>query len=992
MSITVNAINDVPVVTGETVSTYEDTTLWFIPSDLLANDTDVDVVTDGQVLSITAVNNAMHGTVGVITQADGSQRIAFTPDANYFGVASFQYTVSDGVGASSTGTMSINVTQVNDMPVASNDSLSGATEDNALHISFASLLSNDTDADSNNASWGGANDVLTVSAVGNATHGSVALVNGEVVFTPDANYHGQASFVYQVRDQSGALSQATAAFTITAVNDAPVATGETISSSEDTSLLFSQAALLQNDSDVDAATDGQVLTIKAVSNARHGSVTLNANGTILFVPDTNYYGTASFDYTVDDGNGGTASATATITLLSVNDAPVATGETVQGVEDQQLTILSSALLQNDTDVDNSQASLVISRVQSGAGGTAYLNASGHVVFTPTANYNGSATFTYWVKDPDGLESNAVTATVVVSAVNDAPSAQGEIVTGASEDAVFNINKSILLANDSDIDDANSALSLSWVGNASGGSVSLDGNGNVVFTPNANYNGNASFQYKVRDAAGAESAVVQAVIPVTAVNDAPVAVDDKFDTYKKNTAMIISFSELTSNDSDVDGDLLTVSAVRDHANGHASIVDGQVQFQATTGFTGAASFDYLSDDGHGGQTWATAYVNVVTPNRYPIADQTSASGSGYYPWLQSFQVTFTIADDSASSAAATRMQLSSATFHTPENYDEDGNPIGGWIDASQSYTLSRTGDSGYFKFSGYFDFLKTDWLLTDDQGLTNHWYYDITGYFLSAGQWWIYYSSFTEHTGYYYPPVILDLNGDSVHFTSLQNSNVTMDVNFDGIQDKMAWAGNDDGVLVWDKDHNHQITDASEFGFQTLKANAQTDLEGLQALDTNGNGLLDAGDDKFAEFAVWQDANGNGKTDANEFKTLSELNIASINLKSDGQMRDAGTLLTSSGSGESDAVVMGNAAFTRTDGSTGLVADAMLAYEPGHVTAAADAQVAEVVHQALLFNQMCNTASASDAAALAFVPIETDVTVQDLLATSSEGSHQTLQAA
>jgi len=305
----------------------------------------------------------------------------------------------------------------------------------------------------------------------------------------------------------------------------------------------------------------------------------------------------------------------------------------------------------------------------------------------------------------------------------------------------------------------------------------------------------------------------------------------------------------------------------------------------------------------------------------------------------------------------------------------------------------SGDAGVFIVSGpSFDLLETTWTLTDENGLKNIWHFNVYGFGATNGAIFNY-TEWNEHTGTYYPPVVLDLNGDSVHFTPLQSSNVTMDVNFDGIQDKMAWAGNDDGVLVWDKDHNHQITDASEFGFQTLKADAQTDLEGLQALDTNGNGLLDAGDDKFAEFAVWQDANGNGKTDANEFKTLSELNIASINLKSDGQMRDAGTLLANSGSGESDAVVMGNAAFTRTDGSTGLVADAMLAYEPGRVAAAeVDAQVAEVVRQALLFNQMCNTAPVSDAAALAFVPIETDVTVQDLLATASEASHQTLQAA
>jgi hypothetical protein len=457
-------------------------------------------------------------------------------------------------------------------------------------------------------------------------------------------------------------------------------------------------------------------------------------------------------------------------------------------------------------------------------------------------------------------------------------------------------------------------------------------------------------------------------------------------------MTIAFGQLTSNDSDVDGDLLTVSAVRDRANGHASIVDGQVQFQAAHGFTGGSSFDYLSDDGHGGQTWATAYVNVVAPpNQYPTADLTGSFGSGNYPWMQSFEVQFLVTDDSAWRAASTQIQLVSASFHARTGYDDSGNPFDEWIDASQSYTLSRTDDRGAFEFNGYFDLLKTDWLLTDDEGLTNHWYFEVTGYFLYANQWWIYYSSSTEHSGYYYPPVILDLNGDGVHFTALENSKVTMDVNFDGIQDKMAWAGNDDGVLVWDKDHNHQITDASEFGFQTLKAGAQTDLEGLQALDSNGNWQLDAGDAKFSEFAVWQDANGNGKTDANEFKSLSDLQIASINLKSDGQMRDAGTLLANSVSGESDAVVMGNSGFTRTDGSTGQSVDAMLAYELGNKPAHTDAQMAELVRQALLFNQMCNTALISDASALGFFPIEQDLTVHDWLASISDDAHQSLHA-
>ncbi|WP_310611706.1 cadherin-like domain-containing protein [Limnohabitans sp.] len=1040
VSLTILAVNDLPVVTGETLNNrQEDVSLLFNPATLLANDTDVDTATDGQVLSITNISNAQHGTVAWATQPDGSQYIEFTPEANYFGVASYQYTVSDGNGGNSVGTVVVNLAEVNDTPVAADDSLSITAEDTALRISFASLLGNDTDADSHNSQWGGTDDVLTVSAVGNAVHGTVALVNGEVVFTPDANYHGPASFAYQVSDRGGAVAQALATFSVTAVNDAPVAVGETISENEDTTLLLSQAALLQNDSDVDTATDGQVLSITAVSNAQHGTVTLNADRTIAFVPEANFYGNASFDYTVDDGNGGQATTNATIALANVDDAPVVTGETVNSNEDQVLTITAIALLQNDSDIDNAHTDLAISRVQSGSGGTVSLNASGNVIFTPTANYNGTATFTYWVKDPDGLESNAVTTTVVLAAVNDAPSSQGETVTGASEDAVFNINKATLLANDHDIDNADSELSLNWVGNATGGAVSLDANGNVVFNPTANFNGNATFQYKVCDPDGLESPVVQAVIPVDAVNDAPVAVDDQFTTYN-NSTLTVAFNQLTSNDTDVEGDALTVSVVRDHANGHASIVNGQVQFVANAGFIGAASFDYLADDGHCGQTWATAFVDVKTPpNQYPTLTTTSELAQSAPSWqgsgvsfsqgnyLNKLVVRFNIEDDSA---GPVNVELINATKYSYNGINASMVSASwwGWGDGIPGVTLDLTNRFITFSTSGSgeqgFDQYKTEWKVTDENGLSNIWHYEIVSY----KEYKLTSNSYNEHSGYYYPPVILDLNGDGVHFTSLQSSNVTMDVNFDGIQDKIAWAGNDDGVLVWDKDQNHQITNATEFGFQTLKAGAQTDLEGLQALDTSGNGLLNAADDKFAEFAVWQDTNGNGVTDEGEFKTLTELGIASINLHSDGQVRDAGTLLADSGSGETDATVMGNADFTRTDGSTGVVADTMLAYQAGHTTptitntavvdtstqtsvlapqpvevsanatpqvvdtSAADAQTAEIIRKALLFNQVCNTAVAIDSAPLGFVPIQPDVQLHDMLVAPQDDSHQLVHSA
>jgi hypothetical protein len=128
-----------------------------------------------------------------------------------------------------------------------------------------------------------------------------------------------------------------------------------------------------------------------------------------------------------------------------------------------------------------------------------------------------------------------------------------------------------------------------------------------------------------------------------------------------------------------------------------------------------------------------------------------------------------------------------------------------------------------------------------------------------------------------------------------------------------------------------------------------------------------------------------------------MGIASIHLQSDGQVRDAGALLVSS-SGETDATVMGNAVFTRTDGSTGVVADTMLAYEAGHATTPAtvssttDLHDAEIMRQALLFNQTCNTAVRMDSTPLGFVPITPDAQLHDMLVPTEGSSHQLMQPA
>jgi predicted RNA-binding protein with TRAM domain len=353
----------------------------------------------------------------------------------------------------------------------------------------------------------------------------------------------------------------------------PVITGETLPGAEDAALVMTPAMLLGNDTSANQLANPELpaLSITSVGDAVNGFVAI-VNGNVVFVPNPNFFGEASFSYTVTDQYGLSASATATLQIAAVNDAASVVGETIGGaLEDQGLLIMGNALLANDSDVDNLQSSLTLSRVQSGTGGTVSLNGAGNVVFVPNANFHGAATFTYWVADPSGLESAPVTTTVLITAVNDAPTALGELITGAVEDAVLTIPLSLLTANDTDVDDVlgttPEVLSLAWVGNAIGGTVTINGSGDVVFTPTPNFNGDATFEYRVRDAAGLESATVQAVIAVASTNDTPLAVDDLFATYVDST-MSIAFNQLTNNDIDADGDALTVSA-NDSAWRHAA---------------------------------------------------------------------------------------------------------------------------------------------------------------------------------------------------------------------------------------------------------------------------------------------------------------------------------------------------------------------------------------------------------------------------------------
>ena len=572
-------INGAPIANDDSLVATEDTAVIYTAAQLIGNDTDA----EGNVLTIASVTSGSGGTA--VLNGDGT--VTFTPTANFNGTADFTYTVTDGTVTSNTATVTVAVAAVNDAPVANNDSLT-ATEDTAVIYTAAQLLGNDTDADGN---------TLTIASVTSGA-GGTAVLNGDgtVTFTPSSNFNGTADFTYTVTDGTLTSNTATVTVAVAAVNDAPVANNDSLTTTEDTAVIYTAAQLLGNDTDA----DGNTLTIAGVTSGSGGTAVLNANGTVTFRPNANFNGTADFTYTVTDGTVTSNPATVTVAVAAINDAPVAVNDSLTATEDTAVVYTASQLLGNDSDADGN--ALTIASVTSGAGGTAVLNGDGTVTFTPNANFNGTADFTYTVTDGT-VTSNTATVTVAVAAVNDAPVANNDSLT-ATEDTAVIYTAAQLLGNDTDAD--GNALSIASVTSGAGGVAVLNGDGTVTFTPNANFNGTADFRYTVTDGA-LTSNTAPVTVTVAAVNDAPVANNDSL-IATEDTAVIYTAAQLVGNDTDADGSTLTIASVTSGAGGTAVLNgDGTVTFTPNANFNGTADFTYTVTDG-------TVTSNVATVTR------------------------------------------------------------------------------------------------------------------------------------------------------------------------------------------------------------------------------------------------------------------------------------------------------------------------------------------------------------------------------------------
>ncbi|MDH3387641.1 MAG: retention module-containing protein, partial [Gammaproteobacteria bacterium] len=450
--------NSAPVAVDDAVTAMEDTPFNSV-IELDANDTDL----DGDTLSVVAgtFGTAQGGSITIA--ADGSY--TYTPAANFNGVDTVDYTVTDG-SLTDVGTLTINVTAVNDAPVAVDDSVT-ATEDTPFS-STVDLDFNDTDLDGDSLS-------VVAGTFATAQGGSITIAaDGSYTYTPAANFNGVDTVDYTVTD--GSLTDVgTLTINVTAVNDAPVAVDDSVTATEDTPF-NSVIELDANDTDL----DGDALSVVAgtFGTAQGGSITIAADGIYTYTPAANFNGVDTVDYTVTDGSL-TDVGTLTINVTAVNDAPVAVDDAVTATED---TPFSSTvdLDFNDTDLDGDALSVVAGTFATAQGGSITIAADGSYTYTPAANFNGTDTVDYTVTD--GSLTDIGTLTINVTAVNDAPVAVDDAVT-ATEDTPFN-SVIELDANDTDLDGDTLSVVAGTFATAQGGSITIAADGSYTYTPAA----------------------------------------------------------------------------------------------------------------------------------------------------------------------------------------------------------------------------------------------------------------------------------------------------------------------------------------------------------------------------------------------------------------------------------------------------------------------------------------------------------------------------
>ncbi len=403
------------------------------------------------------------------------------------------------------------------------------------------------------------------------------------------------------------ILSAIALFAVSALNDPPVAEPGSVTTQEETPV---QITLMGS------APDGEQLTYKIVTGPSHGSLSGTAPS-ITYTPALNYNGPDNFTFSVNDGKADSDQVMISITVLAVNDAPIANPQS----ETAKVNKSVSAAL-TGSDVDGEPLMFIICKKPEHGILTfdSNFNTNGRFIYTPEPYFTGPDIFTF--KLNDGEVDSAPAAVSINVAPNLLPVAKPHSVT-TTEDTPVTIS---FTGSDPDSD----PLAYNTVTGPSHGS--LNGTApNLTYTPNANFYGSDSFTFKVNDGT-ADSALATVSITVSPVNDPPVANDDTATTREDTPVVTI---DVPANDTDIDNDTLTVTAVSQGTNGSVTInSDSTLTYSPRANFYGSDAFTYTISDNKGLTDTAKVNVTVNMVNdapRFTSAPVTKATTGALYTY-------------------------------------------------------------------------------------------------------------------------------------------------------------------------------------------------------------------------------------------------------------------------------------------------------------------------------------------------------------------------
>ena len=644
VSITVQNVNDAPTAQNESVTIPEDTASSSVQINILIDDSDLDMLGSDNSQPIDSEESL---TVSIINATDindiefipSTNQLTYYPDQNFNGVFTVVYRVTDNDGLSQDATITYNVTPVGDAPVGEYHNFiyqEGDLENTAQTIDILSYV---TDIDLNtNPSF----EDLTISEVTSSSSYvtlSIASDKKSITALATADFNGEVSFSYKVKDAYNLETLIASTITISQVNDNPITNNQITSTNEDQTLFIDLVALSQDidtDLNLNLSPNSDWITLNSISynGDQNGTASIESDQkTLRFIPKENYNGTQLIDFTIIDQHGGTDSATLTITIISQPDKPVANNDIYSIAEDTP-SLLADVVF-NDTNIDSianlnaipdtilNLISIEQTEVQHGIASIQ----DNKILYIPDANYYGIEEFHYSIQNGGGETATGL-ITINISSEPDAPVALDITDVTVSEDSSILIDLNSYIYDN----DPPDQLTLSITIDSTYGATLIDDNQKtILYTPNPNFNGTDSIEYQVTDLDSlTDTGTIS--IQINQVNDQPIAIDDS-GTGLEDENLIIN---LLGNDSDIDTDSnLNENPSNEwleiDPNGFLNVENGSISisqndsnsiiFTPNSNWNGSEEFTYTTIDQSGEKS--TANVSIIID---PVDDSPQSTGS------------------------------------------------------------------------------------------------------------------------------------------------------------------------------------------------------------------------------------------------------------------------------------------------------------------------------------------------------------------------------